>query len=121
MWQTDKSGRLSAAEIRQNRRVYDRPVFLQKQDENTELWETKAKIYCCINKYSGTENFSAGADQYHAKLTFETRYFSALEDVRYQTQLYRLIYNGHTFNILDYDDFMEQHREVKIVGELYEK
>lgn len=120
MWQTDKAKRLTAAEIKRNRKVYDRPVFLQKQDENTELWKVEAKFYCCVNKTGGTEGFAADADQFHARLTFETRYFSALEEVRYKTQLYRLIYNGHTFNIVDYDDYMEQHRTVKIVGELYE-
>lgn len=120
MWQTDKAGRLTASEIKRNRRVYDRPVLLQKQDENTELWKTEAKLYCCVNKTGGTESFSANADQFHARLTFETRYFSVPENVRYQPQLYRLIYNGHTFNIVDYDDFMEQHQEIKIVGELYE-
>lgn len=121
MAQTDKAGRLSAAEIRQNRRVYDRPVLLQRQDESTELWETEESICCCVNRAGGTESFSSGADQFHARLTFETRYFPALEDVRYQPQLYRLIYRGHTFNIVDYDDYMEQHREVKMVGELYEE
>ena len=38
----------------------------------------------------------------------------------YHTQPYRILYRGRTFKVVDYDDYMEQHREIKLVGELYE-
>jgi hypothetical protein len=62
---------------------------------------------------------NAGADQYKATLTFELRYFSALEAMKYNPQPYRILYRGHTFKLVDFDDFMEQHRNVKLVGEAY--
>ena len=34
-------------------------------------------------------------------------------------QPYRILYRGHTFKVVDYDDYLEQHRTVKMVGDLY--
>lgn len=42
-----------------------------------------------------------------------------MEDVVYRPQLYRIVYRGRTYNIQDYDDFMEQHRTVRLVGVAY--
>ena len=73
-----------------------------------------------MNKASGGESYSAGAGQYHSRLTFVMRYCRALEVIAYSPQTYRLIYRGHKFNIVDYDDYMEQHLTVRLVGEAYE-
>ena len=52
-------------------------------------------------------------------MTFEVRHFAALEEMRYTPQPFRLVYRGHSFKLTDYDDYMEQHRVVKLVGEAY--
>jgi hypothetical protein len=39
--------------------------------------------------------------------------------MRYSPQLYRVLYRGHKFKLVDWDDFMEQHRTVKLVGAAY--
>ncbi len=103
-------------------RVYDKPVMLQRQNEDTEQWENAADrpFHAHVNKTGGDQSFAADAGQFHARLTFEFRYCRALEEVRYCPQLYRLLYRGHTFRIMDYDDYMEQHSTVKIMGEMYE-
>ncbi len=101
-------------------RIYDKPVTLQVQNEDTEQWENVCLFHAHVNKTGGSQTFAADAGQFHARLTFEFRYCRALEAVRYDPQLYRLLYRGHTFRITDYDDYMEQHRTVKLVGELYE-
>ena len=54
------------------------------------------------------------------RLTFSLRYVQALEAIAYGVQPFRILYRGHHFKVVDYDDYMEQHREVKLVGELYE-
>lgn len=63
--------------------------------------------------------FSAGADQFRKVLTFKVRYSRRLEDVVNGPQPFRIVYRGHTYKVTDSDDYMEQHREVKMVGELY--
>ena len=42
-----------------------------------------------------------------------------LEAIAYGPQPYRILYRGHTFKVTDYDDYLEQHRTVKLVGDLY--
>ena len=92
---------------------YDKPITIQVQDEQTELWSDlfPNPLHARVNKTGGGSAFNAGADQYNLSLTFELRYVKALEDINYR---------GHTFKVVDYDDYQEQHLTVKLVGELYE-
>ena len=100
--------------------MYNKPIILQAQDPETEEWTDKLKLHASVNKTGGGSGFNAGTDQYNASLTFRVRYVKALEYVAYCTQPYRILYRGRSFKVVDYDDYMEQHREVKLVGELYE-
>lgn len=99
--------------------VYDKPITVQVQDADTEQWTDKLKLHARVNKTGGGTSFSAGADQFKASLTFEVRYCTALEDIAYNPQPFRIVYRGRTFKVTDYDDYMEQHKTVKLVGELY--
>ena len=99
--------------------VYDKPVTVQVQDAETEAWADKLKLHARVNKTGGGTTFSAGADQYKVSLTFEFRYNRQLEAIAYNPQPFRIVYRGRTFKVTDYDDYMEQHKTVKLVGELY--
>lgn len=99
--------------------TYDKPIIVQQQDPETEAWADLWSLHARVNKSGGGQTLNAGADQYRATLTFEVRYFKALEELRYNPQPFRVIYRGHTFKLVDYDDYMEQHRTVKLVGEAY--
>ena len=100
--------------------MYDKPIIVQLQDAETEAYADRWSLHAQVNKTGGGTSTNAGADQYNATLTFKLRYFRELEDLRYHPQRYRIVYRGHFFKIADYDDFMEEHREVKLVGSLYE-
>lgn len=99
--------------------IYDKPITIQQQDPDTEDWADKWKLHAKVNKTGGGQALNAGADQYRATLTFEIRYFKALEELRYSPQLFRIVYRNHSFKLADFDDFMEQHRSVKLVGAAY--
>lgn len=99
--------------------AYDRPITIQVQDADTEEWADALHLHAEVNKTGGGTHFSAGADQYKASLTFKLRYVRALEDIAYSPQPFRIVYRGRTFKVKDYDDYMERHRDVKMVGELY--
>lgn len=99
--------------------VYDKPITVQVQDAETEKWADKLKLHARVNKTGGGTSFTAGADQYKVSLTFEVRYSRQLEEIAYNPQPFRIVYRGRTFKVTDYDDYMEQHKTVKLVGELY--
>lgn len=99
---------------------YDKPIVVQVQDLSTEQWTDSLRLHARVNKTGGGQTFNAGADQYRVSLTFEVRYCRQLEDIAYNTQPFRILYRGRKFKVTDYDDYMEQHREVKLVGEFYE-
>ena len=101
-------------------RVYDRPVIIQKQNEQTELWEDVFNVHARINKASNDNTYlGSGASQSKRSFTFEVRYFKDLEALSRDRQLYRLVYQGEPFNIEDYDDYMLQHKTVKILATSY--
>lgn len=96
------------------------PFTIQRQDPETEDWVDLLNLHALqVNKTGGGETFAAGAEQYKPRLTFEVRYCKALEDVVYSPQEHRIVYRGRTYNIQDYDDYMEQHRTVRLVGVAY--
>ena len=99
--------------------IYDKPITIQQQDPDTEDWADRWKLHARVNKTGGGQASNAGADQYRATLNFEVRYFKALEELRYNPQPYRIVYRGHNFKLVDWDDFMERHLTVKLVGEAY--
>lgn len=101
---------------------YDKPIKIQKVDEATEEWIDvfEKSLHAKINKAKAdSEYLDAGAIQGKRTLTFELRYFADLEPISYNLQSYRILYQGVPFNIVDYDDFMLQHKTVKLVGTSY--
>lgn len=96
------------------------PVTIQIMDEETEEYSDHLHLHALqVNKTGAGENFNAGAEQYHPRLTFRFRWCKALEDIAHNTQPYRIVYRGHNYNIQDYDDYMEKHQTVNIVGMAY--
>ena len=101
-------------------KVFDRPIIIQTIDELTEDWIDVFKIRASINKAKTDNEFlGGGAVQGKRYLMFEVRYFKKLEEISYNTQYFRIVYQGVTFNIVDYDDFMLQHKTVKLLGISY--
>ena len=100
-------------------KVYDKPITIQRINES-EDWEDVFKVHAFINKAKSDNEFlNAGAIQAKRPLTFEVRYFAALEDVSFNLQSYRILYKGRPFDIKDFDDFMLKHETVKILGVSY--
>lgn len=99
---------------------FDTPIIIQKINERTEDWDDLYSVHARINKAkANSEYLNAGAVQSKASLTFEIRYFSELKKISLDTQSYRIIYDGVAYNVTDYDDFMMQHKTVKLLGVSY--
>ena len=114
-----KAKKRTAAQVAEDCTVFDKPIDLQKQDEDTERWETVQHMYAAVNKSGGREGYAAGADQFHARLLFRLRYFRGLEAIRAEPTLWRILYGGDSYQITDYDDYMERHRVVRLEGTRY--
>lgn len=96
-----------------------KPFIIQRLDQATETWSNLWRLHASVNKTKGSEFVEGGANVSQSTKTFETRWFKALEDVDTARGLYRILYRGHTYNIVDYDDFMESHINVKITAVSY--
>ena len=99
--------------------TFDKPIIIQKINEDTEKWEFAYLLHARVNKSNGSEYLNAGAVQSKSNLVFEVRYFKGLESIDDSRGLYRILYHGRTYNITDYDDYLEQHKTVKLLGVSY--
>lgn len=99
--------------------TFDKPITIQKLDEDTEQWSDKYYLHARVNKTTGTEYVNAGANQSQATKTFEVRYFAGIADIDFNRGLYRIVYRDVPYNIVDYDDFQERHQTVKLEGVSY--
>lgn len=96
------------------------PLTIQRQDPDTEQWTDWLTLHAIqVNRAGGGEAYSAAREQFRPRLTFDLRWCKALSDMRWSTQPHRIVYQGHPLNIVDYDDYMEQHLSVRLTGEAY--
>ena len=96
--------------------TYNLPIILVQYNESSGEWEEIALLHARINKTGGSENWSSGAYQSRATLTFEVRYSPKVASIFLNTQLYRIRYNGAEYDVEDVDDYLQKHRTLKIVG-----
>lgn len=95
---------------------YDIPIIIQKHGSDKK-WKDEFRVHASINKSTkDNEYLSGGALQSKVALVFEMRYFKELKAVCYNTQVYRILFDGEIFNIKDYDDFQLEHKTVKLLG-----
>lgn len=96
--------------------TFDKPIIIQKINEVTETWDNYFALHARVNKTTGSEYLGSGAIQSQSSLTFEVRYFPDLEKINYDRGSYRIKYRDRAFNIEDYDDYLETHKTVKLMG-----
>ena len=96
------------------------PIIIQKKDEETEEWNEFLPVHARIIKNKGSEYLKAGAIQNVVEKIFDIRFNSKVREIEYNTSLYRILYANRKFNVIDYDDFNDEHINVKLVGVSYE-
>lgn len=87
--------------------------------ENDRRWAEVTKLHAGVNKSSGKEYLQGGAVQAQMQLVLDLRYSALINEMRLNTQRYRITYNGGIYKIVDFDDYMERHRSVRLLGVSY--
>ncbi|MDD2954351.1 MAG: head-tail adaptor protein [Parabacteroides sp.] len=85
-------------------------------NETTEVWEQFEKVHATVNKSGGSAYLGSGAEQSSASKTFTFRYHEKFSVIQFNKQLYRIIYGGYVYNVEDYDDYLEKHLSIRILG-----
>lgn len=97
--------------------ILNQKIQIQKLNEDIDSYSDYYSCHAQVNKTGGNEYLIAGAVSTKNKFTFIVRYCEELKKLQFDTQSYRIIFNGIIFNILDADDFMQRHKTIKIIGE----
>lgn len=96
--------------------TYGKPIVIQELDQEANQWNDILHGHAAVNKQSGSEYLSSGADQSKQTMVFTLRYNSIVKGIRLNTQMYRIIYDGDLYDVQDYDDYLERHQTVKLLG-----
>lgn len=101
-------------------KTYDRPILIYIQNEDTEkfeLWSKCPKLHAYVNKSKDKEEYLAGeATQHRVNIAFEVRYNSTLKEIFNCPQLFRILFEGVFYDIVDTDDYLLKHRTLKMLG-----
>lgn len=97
--------------------ILNQKIQIQKLNEDNDAYSDYYSCHAQVNKTGGNEYLIAGTVSTKNKFTFIVRYCEELKNLQFDTQAYRIIFNGIIFNILDADDFMQRHKTIKIIGE----
>lgn len=93
-----------------------KPIKIQKLNQETG-WETiGGTVHATVNKASGSAYLGSGSEQSSSSKTFTIRYNPTLSEIQFNKQLYRIIYGGFIYMIEDYDDYMEKHLSIRLLG-----
>lgn len=98
---------------------YIHMIDLEYLSPDSAEWTPIARLHAAVNKSSGKEYLSGGAIQSQGTLVFTTRYSKRLAEIRLATQRYRVRYEGALYKVQDYDDYLEAHKTIKLLGVSY--
>ncbi len=97
---------------------YNIPIIIQKLDNETEIWEDYYSTHSEINKTSGKEYFNASSNISSSIFDFKLRFCEKVEDIIFNTEIYRIIYKNRTFNIIDADRYKENDNNITLKGKI---
>ncbi len=96
---------------------YKFPIKIQKLNEDTEKWEDYYSTHSNINKVGGKEYFQASTNISSSTFNFKVRYCSLLKEIIFNTEIYRVVYDNHCYDIKNVDHYGENKSELTIIGE----
>lgn len=105
---------------------YNRIIKIQKQNEE-EIWEdyyisenaSKKKnpyIHANINKTGGSEYNHASSEITTGTYDFKIRYCKAIEEIIYNTEIFRIVYKNRIYDIDNVDRYAESNTEITLIG-----
>ncbi|MDD2954457.1 MAG: head-tail adaptor protein [Parabacteroides sp.] len=92
-----------------------KPIKIQRLTDE-EKWELVKQIHATVNKAGGNAYLGSGSEQSSSSKTFTVRYHAELAPIQFNKQSYRIIYGGNVYMIEDYDDYMEKHLSIRLLG-----
>ena len=107
----------TAAELAENRLVFDRPFVLQEYDLTRHIWAESLHLHASINRSVSTAGRNPADSGHTERYLFRVRYFAALEAVRRNLSGFRVCYAGNTYELSGHDDYSERRRIIKLTAE----
>lgn len=95
---------------------YNIPITIEKMDKQTEKYSEYYSCRAKVNKVGGKEYENASSNISSSTFDFRIRYMHKIEEILFNTEIYRVKYNDRYFDIQNVDRFEESTTDVKIRG-----
>lgn len=95
---------------------YKFPILIQKLNLDTEKWEDYYPTHMNKNKVGGKEYTQASTNISNSTFNFKVRYCKELEEISFNTEIYRVVYNNRCYDVKNVDRYGESN-EATITGE----
>ncbi len=96
--------------------TYNQPIMIQKIKDD-ETWSDYHSCHANINKSNGKEYYNASTNITSGTFNFKIRYCKKIDDIQYNTAMYRIIYKNKIFDIKNVDNKEMKNHDITIVGE----
>jgi SPP1 family predicted phage head-tail adaptor len=93
--------------------AYKFPITIEKMNDD-ETWTPVLSCRARVNSFGGKEYAAAGTYQADETMQFEVRYCKVISKLIPQET--RIIYDGHEYDVVFIDDFMQEHKVLKFRG-----
>ncbi len=91
-------------------------VKLEKYNAETDAWETFGTFHTVRENITGAREYSIANTEFTPDMvTLTFRWSKKLAEIFSNTQLYRAIYTGETWDVVQYDDPMFRHQFAKLI------
>ena len=96
---------------------YRFPILIQNLNLDTEKYENYYSTHANINKVGGKEYTQASTNISNSTFNFKVRYCAKMEEVMFNTEIYRVVYKNRCYDIKNVDHYGENKAELTITGE----
>lgn len=98
--------------------TYDKPIIIQKLNEDTQEFEDRWKLHANVRYTQGSEYSDAGAQRSTQTMNFIVRAFKDLKEIKRNTQIYQIIFEDSTFSIEEYEPY-DNNKSVRLQAASY--
>lgn len=95
--------------------IFDKPIMILKEDENG-IYNKLQGLHAQVNTATSKDTVTGNSERFKVTLNFTVRYCNIVGKIIKNVETYHILYNNVEYYITGYDDFMQQHRTVKLVG-----
>lgn len=94
-------------------------IIIQRIDPDSEAWSDLWRLNAAVRENDSGKDYTARSERTARSAVFTFDYDPVLYAIKYDLQSFRIIFEGHGYSLVSYEDTENRHQEIKLGGEFY--